>query len=509
MWQALQNGWQPPEIITKDEYYYIKEHKDENPALTGFVGFGCSFGGKWFGGLASNKKGDNYCARAERSLMKDLPSLTNAKFICLDYRDVEIPDDAIVYCFDKETEVLTKEGWKLFKEVDIGKDLFLSREPNTGKLEWVKANYKTEYNYNGKMFHYKGRHIDLCITDNHNFYYAKDSGRKKNKIELIEKINNVNFNGVKYFIKAGGFWNGENHECFNICGQEVPAVPFARLLGIFITDGTVNKNGSISISQSKQKIVKLLEELFEITKIEHSHYYPNEKRNCHTFYIHRKYLPYFEKFYNKENRHVPDEIKNSNVNILKSFMEGTLDGDSDSERRKIYTGSKTLASDYQEILYKIGLASNLTTCKPKSSYFAKENRWIVSKKDYYIVTILKTNYPPIIKNNISWEDYNDMVYCVTLDKWHTVLTRRNGKTVWMGQCDPPYANTTGYTLGDFDHEAFWDYMRELSKTHKVFISEQTAPNDFECIWSKEQTRTLDYNKENQPKKVEKLFIWKG
>ena len=75
--------------------------------------------------------------------------------------------------------------------------------------------------------------------------------------------------------------------------------------------------------------------------------------------------------------------------------------------------------------------------------------------------------------------------------------------------DPPYANTTGYTLGDFDHEVFWDYMRMLSKTHKVFISEQTAPNDFECIWSKEQTRTLDYNKENQPKKVEKLFVWKG
>lgn len=64
MWQALQQGWQPPEIITKDEYYYVKEHKDENPALTGFVGFGCSFGGKWFGGLASNKKGDNYCTRA-------------------------------------------------------------------------------------------------------------------------------------------------------------------------------------------------------------------------------------------------------------------------------------------------------------------------------------------------------------------------------------------------------------------------------------------------------------
>ena len=46
MWKGLQNGWTPPDAISKEEYQYIKAHKDENPALTGFVGFGCSFGGK-------------------------------------------------------------------------------------------------------------------------------------------------------------------------------------------------------------------------------------------------------------------------------------------------------------------------------------------------------------------------------------------------------------------------------------------------------------------------------
>lgn len=75
MWQGLQQGWVPPDVITEDEYKYIRDHKDEKPALTGFVGFGCSFGGKWFGGLARNKKGDNYCARANRSLLKDYEGL--------------------------------------------------------------------------------------------------------------------------------------------------------------------------------------------------------------------------------------------------------------------------------------------------------------------------------------------------------------------------------------------------------------------------------------------------
>ena len=41
MWQALQNGWMPPDVVTKEEYYRVKANMDENPALTGFVGFGC------------------------------------------------------------------------------------------------------------------------------------------------------------------------------------------------------------------------------------------------------------------------------------------------------------------------------------------------------------------------------------------------------------------------------------------------------------------------------------
>ena len=49
-------------------------------------------------------------------------------------------------------------------------------------------------------------------------------------------------------------------------------------------------------------------------------------------------------------------------------------------------------------------------------------------------------------------------------------------------------------------------MREISKDHLVFISEQTAPSDFVKIWSKPFTRTIDVNKNNQIKATEKLFI---
>ena len=81
----------------------------------------------------------------------------------------------------------------------------------------------------------------------------------------------------------------------------------------------------------------------------------------------------------------------------------------------------------------------------------------------------------------------------------------NGSIVYA---DPPYANTTTYQGQKFDSEAFWEYMRQISKNNQVFISEQTAPDDFECIWEKPFTRTLDRNKDNQFKVVEKLFTYK-
>ena len=74
--------------------------------------------------------------------------------------------------------------------------------------------------------------------------------------------------------------------------------------------------------------------------------------------------------------------------------------------------------------------------------------------------------------------------------------------------DPPYDNTTGYNNERFDSAEFWKAMRLLADTgHTVFISEQTAPPDFICVWEKPFTRTLDRNKGNQFKVTEKLFTY--
>lgn len=43
--KAIQDGYEPPIHVTREQYNYTMSHLDENPALSGFVGIGCSFSG--------------------------------------------------------------------------------------------------------------------------------------------------------------------------------------------------------------------------------------------------------------------------------------------------------------------------------------------------------------------------------------------------------------------------------------------------------------------------------
>lgn len=76
-------------------------------------------------------------------------------------------------------------------------------------------------------------------------------------------------------------------------------------------------------------------------------------------------------------------------------------------------------------------------------------------------------------------------------------------------CDPPYAGTKVYSYANqpkMDYNYFWNWVRKLSKTNYVFVSEQSAPEDFEVIWQREVKRTV--GDDNNYKATEKLFRWR-
>jgi DNA adenine methylase len=98
MFRALQKGWIPPTNVSKEQYLAIKNNKYIMPYLSGFVGFGCSLGGKWFSGYAADNTKRNYTLNAHNSILKKMRNLKNVKFQNKDYKEAFIPFNSLIYC---------------------------------------------------------------------------------------------------------------------------------------------------------------------------------------------------------------------------------------------------------------------------------------------------------------------------------------------------------------------------------------------------------------------------
>lgn len=100
--EAVQNGQELPEHITKDEYIAVKTNKDNYPDwYVGFVGFICSFRAKFFGGYSgyyTTKTGiqRNYIKERINNILKQ--NLDGIKLVCSSYDALDIPANSVIYC---------------------------------------------------------------------------------------------------------------------------------------------------------------------------------------------------------------------------------------------------------------------------------------------------------------------------------------------------------------------------------------------------------------------------
>lgn len=492
-----------PCTVTEEEYKSIKGTPPS--PITSWIRFVASYSGKFDNGYARQGNSLKYRSsptqEGKRNALKQSPKIQDVEFLCCSYFDLtENITNSIIYCFDELTEVLTETGWKYIKDVNIGEKC-LSREPNSKKLEYKDVVYTTQYHHKGDMFSYQSKMVDMLVTPDHNLFVSKKIGRNKERADVFLKpidIDNFNFQ----FVSAGGDWQGHGKRHYSVDGVIMDAKKFAYLLGIFITDGSVNIKKSVTISQSKPHILDKIRNVLIDLDIPYSEYLPD--KGLTTFYLKKPFAKYFEQFYIKSMRRIPKDILEYDKDVLSSLLEGIMDGDGDG--RRIYLESKELAGDIQELCYKVGKSSTFHKRSPTVRKL-KCGREIVGTKDYYSVSVNNNEYLSTNKNYGKFVKYDGMVYCVTLSEWHTVLTRRNGKCVWLGQCDPPYQGTTGYKTGAFNHEEFFQWCRDMkSKGNSMFISEYNAPNDFELVWEGEvKTNFSSTRKTATHNAVEKLF----
>lgn len=170
--KGVQDGYELPEYISEDDYRHIRLNKDEDPVLTGFVGFGCSFGGKWFGGYARNANGCNYAMQSKRSLLKDMATLINAKFTNEDYQKVDIPKDSVIYAdppYDNTTgygneKFDSQAFWEYARELSKYHLMFISEQnaPDDFVAIWEKpftrtldVNKQNQFQVTEKLFIHK------------------------------------------------------------------------------------------------------------------------------------------------------------------------------------------------------------------------------------------------------------------------------------------------------------------------------------------------------------------
>jgi DNA adenine methylase len=97
LYSAVRAGWDPPASVDAETYAAARALPDSDP-LKAFAGFGCSYGGKWFGGYAKANPDHprGYATHARSALLRDCMRL--ADVACLDFFAVEPgPAEFVIY----------------------------------------------------------------------------------------------------------------------------------------------------------------------------------------------------------------------------------------------------------------------------------------------------------------------------------------------------------------------------------------------------------------------------
>ncbi len=183
MFKALQEGWIPPKLVSEEDYQNAKKNQDKEPHVAGFIGFACSFAGKFWGGYARDTEGGgegNYALRGHNSILNKMKTLMDSEFTCKDFTELNYKN-CLIYC-----DPPYKGTTPYYKKI-------LGEFPYDKFIEWVKEQSKnnivlvSEYKHNVP----EGAKIVLEIP-------SKTSIRDKtgNVIDTIEVLytynNNIN-----------------------------------------------------------------------------------------------------------------------------------------------------------------------------------------------------------------------------------------------------------------------------------------------------------------------------
>ena len=349
-------------------------------------------------------------------------------------------------CYDEETEILTKEGWKPFPEL-TEQDEVMSMDADTGDTIWTTPSDVQSYEYEGEMVTVSNRRIDLKVTPNHRTLIGTSWAQGGYEtFEARREVVDADQLGTEYqypcFFTSFPEWDGNDPEMFELpgCDREVNQTKLVRLqpreiemdawlrfFGWWVTEGTVGKEGqtsNIRLYQSgAEELAEVFEDIgFESTKVRH---HTDQKQEYVEISDHQL-ATYLRQF--KDQKQIPGWVRNLSQEHLETLFEALIEGDGTPNNRgwKFYTSSERLADHVQEIALKLGYGATV------GSHDRSDHDNYQTKREY-VVNIspswcVQTNQEG---NAFDREHHNGTVYCCTVDGG-IVLVRRDGDPVWCG-----------------------------------------------------------------------------
>ena len=346
-------------------------------------------------------------------------------------------------CYSKDTEIYTKDGWKLIKDIETG-ELVLTLIPETKQLEWNRVIETVSYKAD-KLLNLTNRQhsFDMLVTTDHPYFgYQRVGDDRYNNRRLEPKWYRMDELNSEFNFYISSEWQGIDNKTININGIVFDTEDYCKLMGYFLSEGSVvrrnNTRWQISIAQSNH----LLEMWENLKDLPVNHVWLGKDKIYISDNRLGDYLSGFGKSYEKW---IPENIKVLDKKYIKVFLDAYLLGDGSikvnkkwkngcfENSRTYFTSSKQMADGLGELIIKSGKAISYGIDKTKGKIQQFRNGKYKINHNTWKIYELTSQYKHFSNIKIKEIEYNDEVYDLEVDN-HTILTRRNGKVVWGSNC---------------------------------------------------------------------------
>ncbi len=362
-------------------------------------------------------------------------------------------------CYDEQTEILTKQGWKKYTELSDD-EVVATLNPATNELEYHTIERRIQYHYEGKMYRMESTQVSLMVTPNHKLWVGKKAqpGKVKYRFAYPHEVTGATDATHHPYYKKDAKWRGTSRDCIVLPQREsgsgprhaeirIPMAEWAPFFGLWLAEGYTAEwegNYHVGIRNFDEDLLR-----FAYDSLKRWGLNPHYSSDGRVSVLNKQLYDLLRPLGDKYTKHIPEEVKDLPPPLLRSVLEYYARGDGTHEdesaevgatRVRCQTSSPRLRDDLMEISLKAGLECNYVVhVEPGSTAVIVgadgQGRTITRTATNYRLSILyRRGETRVDKPRVEeWQDYSGTVWCVTVPN-HIVYVRRNGKPVWCGNC---------------------------------------------------------------------------